>query len=273
MPHAVLAVLALLSVAALGAASLSAQAQPTAESLEAFSSRLKAQYPAQRIDAVALSPVPGLYEVTLGKNVAYVDATGRYFLFGHVWDMQSRTDMTAQRKASLDRVDPARLPLDLAMRSVRGAGTATVYVFADPQCGYCRQLEKTFEQMSNVTVYTFLLPILGPESQRLAAAVWCSPDRVSTWHQWMVKGVPPATPPATCEVPAARWTALAQDLGISATPAMVSADGRKQAGALSAPELSAWLSPAVGSAGLALSTTTAGVAPNPTTSTTKNRLR
>lgn len=223
------------------ASAAQAQQTPNTADLDAFAARLKAQYPATRFDAVRPAPMPQLYEVRMGKNVAYVEPTGRYFLFGHVWDMQARKDLTADRKSTLDKVDPAALPKELAIRNVRGSGKRVLYVMADPQCGYCRQLEKTLGEVDDVSVYTFLLPILGPESRRLAADVWCAPDKGAAWRDWMLRGVPPPAAGSSCETPFAAIERLAESIGVGATPALVAADGRKHAGALPAAELSAWL--------------------------------
>jgi thiol:disulfide interchange protein DsbC len=230
----------------LAASACTALAQPSAKDVEvdAFAARLKVLYPATRFDMVTRATVPNLYEVTMGKNVAYVEPSGRYFLFGHVWDMQARKDLTADRKTALDKVDPSALPKELAIRSVRGSGRRVLYVMADPQCGYCRQLERALAEVDDVSVYTFVLPILGLESRRLAADVWCAPDREAAWRDWMLRSVaPPAARPG-CDTPFAAIERLAESMGIAATPALVAMDGRKYAGALPAAELNAWLGPA-----------------------------
>jgi thiol:disulfide interchange protein DsbC len=138
--------------------------------LDAVAAGLRAQHPGTRIDSVQFSPIAGLYEVVMGRNVAYMDASGRYALFGHVWDMQTRRDLTADRKALLDRIDVKALDKSLALRHVKGRGTRTLYVFADPQCSFCRQQEQALLALDDVTIYTFVLPILGPESRRIATA-------------------------------------------------------------------------------------------------------
>lgn len=212
----------------------------TDAALLAFRERVKSQNPGTRIDQVSVSPIAGLYEVVMGKNVAYMDSTGRFALLGHVWDMQARRDLTADRKVSLDKIDAATLPKDLALRHVRGKGSRVLYVFADPQCGFCRQLEQTLQNLDDVTVYTFVTPILGPESKRVASAVACAADPAAAWSAWMLKGVP-ATGAANCDRPADAVEKLAQSLGITGTPTVIAADGRKYAGAMPTAQLSAWL--------------------------------
>ena len=60
------------------------------ETVEAMTGRLKEKYPATRIERVDPSEIPALYEVVMGQNVAYTDASGRYFVFGHLFDMKTR---------------------------------------------------------------------------------------------------------------------------------------------------------------------------------------
>lgn len=216
--------------------------------LEAVAAGLRAQHPGTRIDSVQFSPIAGLYEVVMGRNVAYMDASGRYALFGHVWDMQTRRDLTADRKALLDRIDVKAMDKALALRQVKGRGTRTLYVFADPQCSFCRQQEQALAGVDDVTIYTFVLPILGPESRRLATAIACASEPQAAWDAWMLAGQAPATPSAqaaTPESPCAAGVAaveqLAKALGITGTPTLVAEDGRKSAGAMAAAQLTAWL--------------------------------
>lgn len=239
-------VTALVLLAATLAYSPQAQAaEATSVSAAVVAERIRALNPGTHVDSVAASPISGLFEVVMGKNVAYVEASGRYALFGHVWDMQERRDLTADRKAALDKVDVALLPRDLALRHVRGKGTRVLYSFADPQCGYCKQLEQAIQELDDVTVYTFVMPLLGPESKRLAVAVSCAPDPAAAWSNLMLKAQMPmpstAEAGAACEAKVDAVASLGQKLGVTGTPTLVAADGRKTAGAMPAAQLSAWL--------------------------------
>jgi thiol:disulfide interchange protein DsbC len=224
----------------------------TSAELEAVAAGLRAQQPGTRIDSVQFSPIAGLFEVVMGRNVAYMDASGRYALFGHVWDMQTRRDLTADRKALLDRVDVKALDKSLALRRVKGRGTRTLYVFADPQCSFCRQQEQALSALDDVTIYTYVLPILGPESRRLATAIACAADPQAAWSAWMLNGQAPSSAPVTaaCAGSGAAVEQLAKVLGITGTPTLVAEDGRKSAGAMPASQLVSWLgaSPAAAAA-------------------------
>ena len=243
-----LAPIAVLLLAAAGFAPAHA-AEPASHPVPAsvVAERLRTQNPGTRIDSVTPSQLPGLYEVVMGKNIAYVEPSGRYAVFGHVWDMQERRDLTSDRKVALDRVDTTTLPRELAIRHVRGTGARTLYVFADPQCGYCKALEQTLAKMTDITVYTYVMPLLGAESRRLAGAIQCAADPAAAWSDLMLKAQLPAaqgTQPSSnssCDSKVDAAAKLAQSLGVSGTPTLVAADGRKSAGAMPAEQLTGWL--------------------------------
>ena len=156
--------------------SVAAQAD---EARTALAQRLQERYPATPIERVQPSEIPGLYEVMIGRNPAYTDATGRYFVFGHLFDLQTQRDLTAERLQAEQRVAFAELPLSDAIRTIRGAGERVLAVFSDPDCPYCRRLEEELAKVDNLTVYTFAYPLesLHPQARDKAVAVWCAADR------------------------------------------------------------------------------------------------
>lgn len=203
--------------------------------------RLKQLYPNTQVTAVAESALPGLFEVVMGRNIAYTDAAGRYFLFGHLFDMPAQRDLTAERKDQLQRLDFAQLPLQDAIKTVRGNGSRVLAVFSDPDCPYCKRLEPELAKLNDVTVYTFLMPLtqLHPDARGKAVAVWCAANRVEAWTQLMLYGQTAAS--ANCAHPVDRNVALGERLQINGTPTMIAADGRVLPGAASANQIEAWL--------------------------------
>lgn len=212
-----------------------------AQSPGALSETLKQRYTATAFDAVAATPVPGLSEVVMGANVAYVDASGRYFLFGRLVDMQTQRDLTAERLERLTAIDFGALPLESAIRTVRGNGRRTLAVFSDPDCPYCRALEESLAALDDLTVYTFLFPVesLHPAAREKAIAVWCAPDRAQAWSALMRRNVAPAA--ASCAHPIDRIVALGAALRVQGTPTLFASDGRRLVGAQPAAEIDAWL--------------------------------
>lgn len=229
-------------------ASAAVPQQTTEAGAQALLARLRQQQPNTRIDSVKPSQLPGLYEVQMGRNVAYVEPGGRYAVFGHMWDLERGQNLTADRQADFERIDPSALPIEMAIRSVHGDGSRVVHVFADPQCGYCRQLERSLPALTNATVYTHLLPVLGDESKTLSAAIWCAADRQKAWDDWMINNRQPAPASPACAGQFAEASVTVQRIaaaaGIQATPTLIAADGRKHAGAMPLSQLEAWLSKA-----------------------------
>ncbi len=210
-------------------------------STEPVAERLKTLYPATRFGEIHPTPWPGVFEVAMGKQLAYVDASGQYFLFGHLFDMKTQLDLTAERKARLARIDFAQLPLTDALKEVRGNGSRVLAIFSDPDCPYCRKLEADIKPLTDVTIYTFLMPLtsIHPQARDKAIAVWCADDRTSAWRSLMHRGRSPAT--RECAHPVDRTLALAERLGISGTPTLIASDGRLLAGAVGLPQIEAWL--------------------------------
>ena len=210
--------------------------------IAALSARLQAAYPSTRFGEIRPTPWPGVFEVAMGANLAYVDASGQYFLFGHLYDMKVQRDLTAERKDTLARIDFAMLPLADAIKDVRGRGSRALAIFSDPDCPHCRRLEAELKGLSDVTIHTFLMPIasLHPQARAKAIAVWCAKDRLGAWQALMTRDQVP--PSADCAHPVDRNVALAERLGVTGTPTLVAADGRVLPGAASAEQINAWLS-------------------------------
>jgi len=202
---------------------------------------LKAAYPATEFRDVRTTPLPGIFEVTMGRNIAYVGSDARFFLFGHLYDMREQRDLTAERLEQISRIDPSSLPLSDAITTVRGDGSRVLVVFSDPDCPFCRKLEQELSKLDNVTIHTFLYPLeaIHPQSRAKAISVWCAPDRAAAWKALMLDGKAPRH--ADCAHPIDRNIALANTLGISGTPVLFDVKGRRLAGAAPARDIEDFL--------------------------------
>ncbi len=208
---------------------------------------LKQKYPSTVIKSVTATNLPGIYEVVMGKNVAYVEESGRYFLFGHLFDMQTQTDLTEGKimAEQVAKMDFKSLPLKDAITIVRGDGSRKVAIFSDPDCPYCKQLENNIANLTNVTIYLFMFPIeqLHPQAKAKAVSVWCSADKAKAWDGLMRRN---ETPTGSCENPIDRNVALAESLGINGTPTVILPDGSIIPGAPSAAKLEQMLNQSTG---------------------------
>ena len=190
------------------------------------------------IDEVRPAPVPGLFELRLGNDVVYTDPKGAYLIQGEIIDTSSRRNLTEERVNKLSAIDFASLPLKDAIVWKNGKGTRKIVVFADPNCGYCKKLEKDLVNVKDVTVYTFVIPILGGDSPDKSRNIWCAKDNTAAWRNWMVDGTVPAKAMGTCDTAAIeRNAALARKHKVNGTPAIVFEDGSRAPGAIPPAEV------------------------------------
>ena len=121
----------------------------------------------QKIDEVSKSPIAGLYEVRVnGTDIFYTDAQGDFLIQGSLIDTKLRRNLTDERVEKLTAINFDALPLKDAFTIVRGNGKRKLAIFEDPNCGYCKRFERDLQKVDNVTIHTFLYPILGPDSVR-----------------------------------------------------------------------------------------------------------
>lgn len=227
---------------ALSFASITAHADSGDKNLKMIADNLRALYPATQIDDVRPAPIAGIYEVVMGNNIGYTNSEGRHFLFGHVFDMQTRQDLTQQRLDELNTVKFSELPLKDAIKVVQGKGERTLVVFSDPDCPYCKKLEQELPQLDNVTIYTFPMPLEGlhPDAPRKSKSIWCSPKPQTAWHDYVAGNKQPTAKP-DCDNPIERNIQLGQKLGINGTPTLIAADGRVMPGAASVEQIESWM--------------------------------
>ena len=184
-----------------------------------------------KVEAVRAAPVAGLYEVAIGKDVVYTDASARYLIQGEIIDLKSGANLTEQRISELNMIKWSDLPLADAIKVVRGDGSRQLAVFADPHCGYCKRLEKSLADLNNATIYTFLIPMLSAESHVRSKKIWCSADKAKAWTDWMVSAVAP-TGKTDCATPLDRNIALGKKIGVTGTPAIFFTDGSRITGSV-----------------------------------------
>jgi thiol:disulfide interchange protein DsbC len=191
-----------------------------------------------KIDEVSKSPIPGLYEVRIGTDIYYADERGDYLVQGSIIDTKTRVNLTDARIDKLTAVDFAALPLKDALVIKQGTGQRKMAVFVDPNCGYCKRFERDLLTVKDVTIYTFLYPILGPDSNTKSRDIWCAKDASKAWRSWMIDGVTPAKTMGTCDTAALdRNIEFGRKYRVQGTPALFFEDGTRRPGALGAAEV------------------------------------
>lgn len=211
---------AIIAAAVLGASAAQASEDAVKKAVEAFIGQ-----PA--VESVKRTSYGGLYEVVLDNGeLIYTDARMSFFIDGHIIDTRSRQNVTQMRLRELSAIDFGTLPLDQAIKQVRGDGRRVLVTFEDPNCGYCRRLAKDLVQMQDVTVYTFLFPVMGQDSLDKSRNIWCAGDRAKAWNDWAIDGKVPLA--GDCDSSAIdKNIALGLSLRIMGTPTMFLADGTR----------------------------------------------
>ena len=191
---------------------------------------VEARFDGIKVDSVTKTSYAGLYEIVVGETLFYADEQVNFVFKGDIIDARSQKNLTEERQQKLTAIKFEDLPLDLAIKQVRGSGKRVVAIFSDPFCPYCKSLDRALLRQDDITIYTFLYPILRAESPDKSRAIWCSPDRAKAYYDFMLSGrEPPAAPP--CNAPVDKWLALGQKIGVRATPTSFTANGERILGA------------------------------------------
>lgn len=186
-----------------------------------------------KVDSVAKSGYLGLYEVYADGAIFYTDEkVSAIVVGGQLVDAKSMKNVTDERMRKLTAIRFGDLPLERAIKQVRGDGKRVLASFEDPNCGYCKRLAKEMQKLDNVTVYTFLLPILSEDSVSKSRQIWCSSDRAKAWNDWMIEGKAPAGR-EDCDTSAiTKNQDFGRKLNISGTPTLFFGDGERIPGAV-----------------------------------------
>lgn len=214
--------------------SVSAAAQQDAAA-ERVKAELKKKVPEANVDMIRKVPFGALYEVVVGNEIFYTDEKVTYLLLGSIVDLKTRENVTELRMRQVNRVAFDTLPLEHAIKIVRGNGSRKVAMFADPNCGYCKRFERDLIGVNDITVYVFPYPILAPDSVTKSKAVWCAPDRAKAWLDYMVRDM--ALPADTaCSTPIDKILEYGKSKRITGTPTMFFEDGERIPGAINIAE-------------------------------------
>jgi thiol:disulfide interchange protein DsbC len=196
-----------------------------------------------KIEGVERGPL-GLWEVRYrseeGVRILYTDATASHIIVGKIYEAKTDKDLTEARLRKLNAINFASLPLDQAVKVQRGNGKRVLVMFSDPYCPYCTKFEQTLQQITDITVYVFMFPVIRPELADHSKAVWCSADRAKAWLDLAMRSKPPSGN-ASCDNPIEKNLQLGQKLGVNSTPTIYLANGERIAGALQAADLRAMM--------------------------------
>jgi thiol:disulfide interchange protein DsbC len=208
---------------------------------------VEAAYPKFKVEKVTKTPYAGLYEVFMGGQIIYTDEKLSFLIAeGRLVDPKTKKDITGERLEELTKIDFSSLPLNQAIKVVKGNGSRKLVVFSDVDCPYCKRLERNeLSNITDVTIYTFLYPIeqLHPDAANKSKLIWCAKDRVKAWEDWILRDQL-ASSAGSCDVPLEKVGELARKIGVTSTPTLIFSDGKRMLGAQPHKEIERMLSAA-----------------------------
>lgn len=208
---------------------------PVFASVDTVKYKLAQKYPKVKIENLKTTEMKNVYSGTLDNQVVYVDEAAEHLFFGSMIRLKDQKNLTKDLVVSQNSIDFNQLPLQDAIKTVRGTGARKLAIFSDPNCPYCKTLEGNLSQLKDVTIYTFMFPIKA-QSIEPSKKVWCSFNKEYAWKSLIVDGQQPNVK-ADCANPIERNLQLGRSLGVQGTPAIIFSNGLKVTGAYPAAEI------------------------------------
>ena len=210
--------------------------------------KLQAANPKLVVNKISKSPMKGMYEAEMQSGeVLYVSADGQHFVFGQLFKVEDKriVNLTEargneRRKSELDKVNAEEL---LVYKATGDKRKATVTVFTDIDCGYCRKLHQEMTKMNELGIEVryaaFPRAGIGSNSFKKIASVWCNDKPLDA----MTKAKNgEAVPENVCDGnPVAKQYEWGKVMGVNGTPAIVGEDGTLFPGYMPAEKLAASL--------------------------------
>jgi thiol:disulfide interchange protein DsbC len=193
---------------------------------ERVKAELQKRLPEAPVDSVRRINYGGLYEVIVGGEILYTDSKAEFLVAGNIIDLKTKENITEARMRQVNMIKWDTLPLERAIKIVRGNGSRKIAIFEDPNCGYCKRLHRDLQGATDLTMYVFLYPILSPDSAEKSKQIWCSADPGQVWLDHMVKEAA-ITGDVKCKTPIDQNLALGQSKQIRGTPTIIFENGER----------------------------------------------
>lgn len=239
----------LMMVAALFAFATTVQAEESKEAgIREGLRGLNAMVPIVDVQEAAF---PGLYQVTLKSGeTLYTNETGSHFVVGDMFrvnDDGGLVNLTEEAKKG-GRVEllADAAAQDAIVFPAEGNKKASVTVFTDVDCFYCRKLHKEIADINargiEVRYLAFPRAGAGSPAKLTMDSVWCAADgERKALMTKAKKGESLAVAASSCESPVMAQMDIGRKAGVTGTPALVLEDGTLVPGYVPAARLAQML--------------------------------
>ena len=119
-----------------------------------------------------------------------------------------------------------------------GKGERSLFIFTDPDCSFCKRLDRmllpALNEKSNVTIHYIMRPLvsLHPDAANKSMRILCSKDPVTAWKNWQTKEVlqeeetSDLAAQQLCQQTAQAHEDFSELIGVYGTPTIVSGTGK-----------------------------------------------
>ncbi len=207
----------------------------TLANVDTVKTNLIKQHPKLKIENIQTTEMKGIYSGSMDGQVVYLAEDAQHILVGSMFRLTDQKNLTKDLMLKQNSIDWKKLPLQDAIKTVRGNGNRQIAIFSDPNCPYCKQLETEISKLNDVTIYTFIYPIKS-QSVAVSKQLFCEKDPALAWTNLISKGIQPNSN-KSCANPIERNLSLGKNLGLSGTPALIFSNGFRVLGARPAQEI------------------------------------
>ena len=204
--------------------SFTATAENSSEGVEKLRQSLARTMPAVKPTRISATPVEGLYEVVVGSQVVYMSDDARYMIEGDLYDLKTKRNVSEEAKstirlAALEKLGEKNM---LVYRPKKVENVITVVT--DIDCPYCRRLHSEIPKYmeKNVEVRYVFMPLKGTADMKKTVSVWCADNQQEALNNAKAGG---EVEEKTCDNPIKQHLALARELGVRGTPAIILENG------------------------------------------------
>ena len=204
---------------------------------------LESARPGLPITEIRPTAADGIYEVQLGGGtILHINEAATYFFVGDLFTMQqglivnaTETSRSAIRRQLLEDLDESEM---LVFSPPADRVKATVTVFTDIDCGYCRKLHQEVPELNRLGIAVRYLAYpragVGSNSYDKAVSAWCADNpRLALTEAKLGNEIEART----CANPVAGHLNLGAQFGVNGTPAVFYEDGTLQNGYMPALDM------------------------------------
>lgn len=203
---------------------------------------------------VKLAPVKGLYEVTLQQGgqqmAAYIDFGKKRILSGRLFDITTRKLLTPLPKkvpVKLSKAQLEQIKLEDSILMGNLNGKKRMFVFADPDCPYCKRLHDELKKLvpmePDLAISIKIYPLKMHRNAYDKARVILAAKSLDMLDKAFAGEKLPSPGEKDPKKPVDETIKIAKSLGIEGTPALVLPDGQLVMGFQEAEKIHEMLAP------------------------------